>query len=616
MKDILDRMVDAAADLFGSGDRHHSIEVIEMTKIEVSAEDAQEEPAMPGSPAPDDKKDSRTKTEDVPRGNSAPTATVPAIRLISAAGKTFETRINFKIDRRIYKTIQSEYQYLQAAQGSYQFELVTDENSETGWSLKSSPAADLDTLLNDSVCEADKPYPLHSGDIIKIGSKDNAGVSAAPLSVSFEDSKTKSESAGKNETEKTAEPVKADETGKKQEPAKADETEKKAEPATQPPPEEDPPAAGTEAASTPEKPEETVNTEGTSVSRKGPTEEIWPKSAILARAKQAEKTVNEWIATYGSRFDQLEFAFNFVVGGPRVHVVYDPTQIPEELWFIGDLHGDILALDAALSYIDTHSISPTIVFLGDLFDRFDYGLEVVMRVISLVIERPGKIFWLAGNHDDGLEYRDGKFLAGYRPDEFAVFLNGHKEYEDFGKWLVKLMQQLPAVLFLPDGLFVAHGACPGPDLEKWVVPQPNLIDKVSSLEELENPDYLKCFIRYRFFNDVSPYALPGFMTSMERLTGFPVKRMLRGHDHCGETRHEFSQEAPVLTISTLSTWYLGVLEEPGDDERPRCMRKSPITTPAIAKFRSDELPEVITLAIPRSVVEQFYETEDLEPQNK
>ena len=54
--------------------------------------------------------------------------------------------------------------------------------------------------------------------------------------------------------------------------------------------------------------------------------------------------MKEWIATYGDKVDQLEFAFNFVIGGSRVHMVYDSAEIPEELWFICDLHGDILRL--------------------------------------------------------------------------------------------------------------------------------------------------------------------------------------------------------------------------------------------------------------------------------
>ena len=111
---------------------------------------------------------------------------ISGIRLTSAAGKTFETRIAFRIDRSVYKSIESEYRYLQTTPGCYQFELVKDENSDTGWSLRPSPVADLNTLLNDAVCEANTLYPLHSGDIIRIGSKTNAGVTAAPLSVSFE----------------------------------------------------------------------------------------------------------------------------------------------------------------------------------------------------------------------------------------------------------------------------------------------------------------------------------------------------------------------------------------------------------------------------------------------
>ena len=112
--------------------------------------------------------------------------TFSCIRLTSAAGKTFESRIDFKIDRQIYKTIESEYQYLQTTPGSYQFEVVKDETSETGWSVRTSPRSNLNTLLNDAVCEADMLYPVYSGDIIKLGSKVNAGATAAPLTISFE----------------------------------------------------------------------------------------------------------------------------------------------------------------------------------------------------------------------------------------------------------------------------------------------------------------------------------------------------------------------------------------------------------------------------------------------
>ena len=109
-----------------------------------------------------------------------------AIRITSAAGKTFETRIDFKIDRKIYKDIESEYQYLPVTAGSYQFQLLRDENSPSGWGIQTSPVSDLNTLLNDGICQAGQVYPVYSGDVIKIGSRRNDGVTAAPLVVSFE----------------------------------------------------------------------------------------------------------------------------------------------------------------------------------------------------------------------------------------------------------------------------------------------------------------------------------------------------------------------------------------------------------------------------------------------
>jgi len=344
---------------------------------------------------------------------------------------------------------------------------------------------------------------------------------------------------------------------------------------------------------------------------------FWPKHAILGKAHLAEQNVQKWIATYGDKFDQLEFAFNYVAGQNRVHVVNEPSALPGDLWFVGDVHGDILALEAALSFIDSRAHQATIVFLGDLFDRFQYGLEVVMRVLALVIERPGKIFWIAGNHDDGLFFDNGAFSSKVLPSEFCQFLNQRKEYEDFGKWLVGFCKILPRALFLPDGLFVAHGGCPSFDMNTFGYS----IDNVRQLQDLEDEKYLHAFIWNRLIPgqddksepEVGKNDLIYFLGKMEKLTGIPAKRMLRGHDHCLESRHEFFEsyypQAPVLTIATMSAWYLGTEEFPPELDRSR--RKAPITTPAVAKFRPGELPEVFTLEIPQAIVRQFHEVEEL-----
>ncbi|MBR4612791.1 MAG: metallophosphoesterase, partial [Kiritimatiellae bacterium] len=293
------------------------------------------------------------------------------------------------------------------------------------------------------------------------------------------------------------------------------------------------------------------------------------------------------------------------------------------LWFVGDLHGDLLALEAALTYIDAHSeLPPTIVFLGDLFDRFNYGLEVVMRVIALIIERPGKILWIAGNHDDGLFFDELnlRFASHVIPAEFVDFLNAHEEYHDFGKFLIGLCQQLPRALFLPDGLFVAHGGCPSFDMNRFGY----VIDEIQNLIELEQPDILRSFIWGRIIPDqddksgdeVGKNDLIHFMEQAGKLIGFPIKRMLRGHDHCKESRHQFFDyyfpEVPVLTLTTMSAWYLGT--ENSAPELDRTLRRKSITTPAIARHRSGALPEVFTLDIPVEVISQFHRLEELPEQ--
>ncbi|MBR4124729.1 MAG: hypothetical protein IKR13_00870 [Victivallales bacterium] len=112
---------------------------------------------------------------------------IVGIRLTSAVGQVFETRIPFKVDRKIYREIASDYQYLPTTPGSYQFQLLRDETAPAGWVIQTSPSSDLDTLLNDTVCQVAQTYPIYSGDIIRIGSRRNAGVTAAPLTVSFAD---------------------------------------------------------------------------------------------------------------------------------------------------------------------------------------------------------------------------------------------------------------------------------------------------------------------------------------------------------------------------------------------------------------------------------------------
>ena len=95
----------------------------------------------------------------------------------------------------------------------------------------------------------------------------------------------------------------------------------------------------------------------------------------------------------------------------------------EPLWFIGDLHGDLLALDAALALIDRESERENVertrlVLLGDLFDDGGFGLETVLRIFELILERPHSVCLIAGNHDESLGYDGARFTRNRFPIGF------------------------------------------------------------------------------------------------------------------------------------------------------------------------------------------------------
>jgi serine/threonine protein phosphatase 1 len=67
---------------------------------------------------------------------------------------------------------------------------------------------------------------------------------------------------------------------------------------------------------------------------------------------------------------------------------------------IGDVHGDLEALDRLLKRLPKLDPGDTIVFLGDYLDRGPRSAEVVARVRELSALGPAKVVALRGNHED------------------------------------------------------------------------------------------------------------------------------------------------------------------------------------------------------------------------
>jgi hypothetical protein len=215
------------------------------------------------------------------------------------------------------------------------------------------------------------------------------------------------------------------------------------------------------------------------------------------------------------------------------------------LWIIGDLHGDLLALEAALALIGTQAqdpaaAPPNIVLLGDLFDDEGYGLELLLRVFELILASPGRICVIVGNHDEALSFDGNRFASSVSPGDFSDFLNSnlaHEWIERAGKLAVRFFAQAPHALFLPDGLLVAHAGFPLTDLHP----------KLEESGDWNAPACLSDFTWTRAhptarrkmpnrFTRGSQFGREDFAAfcALSARLGRPVTHMVRGHDHVEE----------------------------------------------------------------------------------
>jgi hypothetical protein len=278
------------------------------------------------------------------------------------------------------------------------------------------------------------------------------------------------------------------------------------------------------------------------------------------------------------------------------------------LWIIGDLHGDLLALEAALALIEkvageSQAPPPRIVFLGDLFDDEGFGLELLMRVFELVLAAPKRICVLVGNHDEALSYNGVHFASSVSPGDFADFLNAnlaHEWIERAGKLAVRFFAQAPQALFLPDGLLIAHAGFPLSDLHA----------KLEETGDWNDPACLSDFTWTRAhptarkkmpnrFTRGSQFGREDFDAFCELTSrmGRAVTHMVRGHDH-GEERfitYPAYKAHPLLTTVALSRRL--PREASGQFER----------VPTVARYVLDALPQVHRLHVPAELVASVFQ---------
>lgn len=283
-------------------------------------------------------------------------------------------------------------------------------------------------------------------------------------------------------------------------------------------------------------------------------------------------------------------------------IVWVPKgRMPKHLWFVGDIHGDILALETIIQTVNKETPGASIVFLGDMFDRHPYGYEVVIRLLELMKEKPGRILWIAGNHDVSLKFENGMFYSDCTPSEFADFLNGRRDLQEFGKWLIHFIQGLPRALFLPGGLVCSHGGVPHTDVQ----------DSLSGRRDLYRVKALNDFTWSRVhlrapFKQVNRTVLGGelgsenvlaFFRKMSVILKYPVKYLVCGHQHPDDKGKGFKEVSGIPALILNSSFFSENMFSP-----------SPWLIPCIARYKKNKLPEVFPLELKPEECTRFYGT--------
>lgn len=211
-------------------------------------------------------------------------------------------------------------------------------------------------------------------------------------------------------------------------------------------------------------------------------------------------------------------------------------ETAKDLLVVGDIHGDIVALDAIIEVWRTKHPTSILVFLGDFVDRGFYDHLVISRLKNLIGERASEILVIAGNHDVALTYdsNSNKFRSSVEPSEYKDQLNqwldeGSSDSETYvadAKWFIEFMRKRPVAAFV-GGVLLTHGGFPRLEGEYIDVTNNRLSDYTWN-RLAEYPTRLMDYT-----SRTSEFGSVDFEQFRKQCgdQGIPVSIVLRGHDH-------------------------------------------------------------------------------------
>ena len=139
-----------------------------------------------------------------------------------------------------------------------------------------------------------------------------------------------------------------------------------------------------------------------------------------------------------------------------------------KLFVIGDLHGDLNALQSLLTKIDP--AKDCIIFLGDYADRGSFGIEIIDVISSLTKKYPDNIVALKGNHEDYTKLGQPTFYPCDLINEAIRMRESWETY--FFREFNPFIKNLYLAAIIPHELLFVHGG---------------ISSKITSIDDLRHP---------------------------------------------------------------------------------------------------------------------------------
>lgn len=247
----------------------------------------------------------------------------------------------------------------------------------------------------------------------------------------------------------------------------------------------------------------------------------------------------------------------------KVHKLsLEETGGVDHWFFIGDIHGDFYALHSMIRHAESLDPECRILFLGDIVDRGHLPFECIFLLLEWGLLHPGRLAWIAGNHDIAYGRAGERFISTCSPAETLEDFNRDDAFisvrQKIGDFFVNLVERLPRALLFPEGLLATHGGMPHTDLQKEGAA---IEDENSYLEWLNSEACLKDFTWTRItrypkkypdrHTSGSQYGYKDFESFCDlKPVFFAPTSIVTGHEHAegGADTHPTYVKYPALTL--------------------------------------------------------------------